>query len=285
VGGSLVDHWPTDASGSIDRWVNVPNDRLTRFTNLDVAVDLSGNTGVCGEFQPVKLVIDGATVVESNAANPPLPPGFQSLPQALMPRLEVGIEVGSSADTSRAVAVVEGLQRLSSLPIDTEVKPLADAVGASGPALLISADGWSDGHVKLPVSAGGGGELNVEPVGGGDSSTLTLDPGLRFGSLQTVVDGGRTVLVATSNGAAAQLDSLLAWLDADSRRWSKLNGAAIIQAPDRPPVTFAAAPPVEPDVAKSNSHSRWWLVGVVAAAATARLGWLALRRRRPTSAS
>ena len=81
--------------------------------------------------------------------------------------------------------------------------------------------------------------MNVEPVGGGNSSTLTLDPGLRFGSLQTVVDGGRTVLVATSNGAAAQLDSLLAWLDADSRRWSKLNGAAIIQAPDRPPVAPA----------------------------------------------
>lgn len=282
VGGSQVDHWPTDSNGSIDRWVNVPNDQLTRYTNLDVAIDLSGNTGRCGEFQPVKITIDGATTVESSAANPPVPAGFQSLPQALMPRLQVGIEVGSSADTSRAVTIVEGLQRLSSLPIDTEVTPLADAVGASGPALLISPNGWNDQRIKLPVTAGNGGQLNVEPIGGGDPSALTLDPGVKFGSLQTVVVDDRTVLVATSNGSAAQLDSLLAWLDSDSRRWSRLSGAAVIAAPDRQPVTFAAPQAPDRDAAVPRSHSTWWLVGVAAAAATALLGWLALRRRRPT---
>lgn len=282
VGGEAVDRWPVDATGTIDRWVSIPNERLTRYTNLDVAVDLAGDTGRCGEFQPVKLTIDGATTVQSKAAQPPVPAGFQSLPQALMPRTVIGIGDDAFADTARAVTIMEGLQRLGNLPLDTAVMPLADAERDGSPAVLISADGWTDDALPLPVSAGSDGQLTVRPAGGGDTTTLTLDPGLRFGSLQAVHTGDRTVVVATSNGAPEELDGLLAWLNADPRHWSSLTGDALLSAPDRDPVMFdagTAAADVHGD-SRGVSPAVWLATGIVVVAAVAALGFLAVRRKR-----
>jgi len=66
-------------------------------------------------------------------------------------------------------------------------------------------------------------------------STLTLDPGIQFGSLQTVFDGKRSLLIATSNGAAGQLDELLRWLTSDPARWSKLRGNVVVAVAGREP--------------------------------------------------
>lgn len=284
VGGGQIDRWPTEANGTIDRWVSVPNGVLERYTNLDVAIDLSGDTGGCGEFQPVTLTIDGATIVQSKAANPPVPSGLQSLPQALMPKLRIGFGDNTFADTSRALTIVEGLQRLGSLPLDTSVVPFADALDSEQPALLIAADGWADDGVVLPVSAAKGGELSVESVAGGEASTLTLDPAVKVGSLQTVVNGSRTLVVATSNGAAAQLDSLLEWLDADKRRWVGLDGTAVVAAADQPPVVVGDDEP-EPEVPSVDAVARgsWWVAAGAAIAAVAALtALLVVRRRRRT---
>src|SRR6185503_17281852 len=77
VGGETIDRWAADSSGAIDRWVSIPQPKLQRHTNLSVAVDIAGNTGQCGEFQPVTLTIDGATAIDSTPADPPEPAGFQ----------------------------------------------------------------------------------------------------------------------------------------------------------------------------------------------------------------
>ncbi|ODQ90934.1 hypothetical protein BHQ18_08260 [Mycolicibacterium flavescens] len=279
VNGQAVDRWPIDAGGAIDRWVDIPDELLQRYTNLGVAVDLSGNTGECGEFQPVTLTIDGATTVETTRADPPVPAGFQSLPQALMPRVLVGVGTGFD-DVRRAVTITEGLQRLSALPIDTEVVSVDDALAAQTPAVVIAADGWAGDRPELPVSSAADGELDVDRLDG-ERTTLRLDPGLRFGSLQTVYDG-RTVLVATSNGDAAELDSLLAWLDDSSRRWSRLSGVAVIAPPGGEPVTVAGEAPAADEPAEESTPVATLLLaaGATAAAAIALLGWLVLRRRR-----
>ena len=65
VNGETIDQWPTDDTGAIDRWVAVPNRLLQRYTNLGVAINISGNTGRCGEFQPITLTIDGDSPVQS----------------------------------------------------------------------------------------------------------------------------------------------------------------------------------------------------------------------------
>jgi hypothetical protein len=288
VGGHTVDRWPTDSTGTIDRWVGVPNEMLQRYTNLNVAVDITGDTGPCGRFQPVTLTIDGATAVQSAAANPPLRAGFQALPQALMPRAQVGIGQDAFADTVRAATIVEGLQRLSALPLDTEVVPLQEALASTAPALLIAPDGWTDDRVRLPIAAGANSTLDVQRLtDDGDATTLQLDPGQQLGSLQTVVDGNRTLLIATSNGVAAPLDSLLDWLDQDQARWSRLSGTAVLAAPDREPVAVdsstSSAAGQEP--ARKETPPTVWL-GAAAAAVLAVVGLLLLtRRRRRTTGS
>lgn len=241
VGGETIDRWSVDGTGIIDRWIDVPDRLLLRYTNLGVALNITGNVGQCGEFQPVTLTIDGDSAVESASASPPIPGGFQSLPQALMPRVEVGIADGFD-DTRRAVGILAGLQRLSALPIDTAVVSVDDALASSNPAVLVEATSWTHDQVTLPVAGNSDGEITVQDANGsGENSTLQLNPALAFGSLQTVYDGKRTLLVATSNGAPAQLDELLNWLDSDVRRWGNLSGDVLIQAPTGDPVVVNTA--------------------------------------------
>ena len=281
VGDNTIMRWPAESSGAIERWVDVPDRLLTRFTNLDVAVEAAGNTGRCGEFQPITLTIDGATEVQSQLADPPGPLGFQTLPQALMPKVMIGMKGPNAfADTVRAVDIMAGLQHLSQRPLDSEVVSFDQAATSQLPTVLIAADGWDRRDITLPVSAGATGSLTIaNSDGNGGAATLTLEPAQPFGSLQTLYGGGRTLLVATSNSSAAQLDSLLNWLGGDVRRWSDLDGTAVVAMPGHPPVvvkTDNGQPP-----APTGQLSTWvpWLGGGVILALVAAAAF-AVRRRK-----
>lgn len=278
VGGETVDTWSVDGAGLIDRWVDVPDRLLQRYTTLGVALNIAGNTGRCGEFQPLTLTIDGDSVVQSAAADPPVPAGLQSLPQALMPRVLVGIGP-DFADTVRAAAIVVAMQRLSALPLDPAVTSVADALSSPLPAVVIDADGWDHPEVVLPISADKG-TLDLDGIlDGGQSTTLTLDPALKYGTVQAFVDRGRSLLVATSNAAPAQLDDLLRWMSADSRRWSKLDGTAVVSVPRQAPVVVGEQPAISASGNGADRAPVWWVIApaVVAVAAG---GWLLWRRRR-----
>ena len=279
--GETVDQWAADASGKIDRTVTIPQSELRRNTKLSVAVDIAGNIGRCGEFQPVTLTVDDSTTIESKSADTPDPAGFQSLPQAMTPQVQVGVEPESFDDTARAVSIIEGLQRLSGSRIDTEVVPLADAIESASPAVLISADGWDNDKVVPPVRSSANGTVQVQRIGGGSPATLTLDPAKPFASLQVGRVGNRSVLFATSENAPDQLDALLDWLGADVRRWAALDGTALISLPGRDPVTVdadAAAPP-EP-AHDDGSNPVWWIAAGVGVVIGASLAALAIHRRR-----
>ena len=155
-----------------------------------------------------------------------MPAGFQSMPQSLMPRVQIGIGPDAFADTGRAVQIMTVLQRLSALPIDTAVMPLQQAVDSPNPALLISADGWAQQGIDLPVSTSPApGPTTLDTVDDdGNPTTLTLDPGVRFGS---------------SNGAAGELDRLLDYLTADVRNGSIIDGIAVLGVPGRSPIVVA----------------------------------------------
>ncbi|MEE6179267.1 hypothetical protein [Mycobacterium sp. 050134] len=291
IGPETIDHWPTDGQGSIDRWVDVPDRLLQRYTSLDVVLDVAGNIGHCGDFytagpgnQLLTLNINGDTAVQSSPASPPVPDGFQSVPQALMPRIQVGLEPHSFVDTVRAVNIMVGLQRLSSIPIETAVTTVKQAIESPNPALVISADGWNHSDVALPVSAGPSGPLTVNAVeSGGKPTKLTLDPTLRFGSLQTVFNRGRTLLVATSNGAPAQLDELLRWLGSDDKRWQRLKGVAVVSVQGQEPVTVdhtAVASPGSSTGGHSDLQWLWWFGAGWLAVAVVGAGIIVLRTRR-----
>ena len=295
VGGEVIDTWSTEGNGAIDRWIDVPDRLARRYTSLVVAVNTSGNTGRCGEFRPITLRIAGSTVVESTPAQPPIPPGFGSLPQALMPHVQVGLDATNFADTVRAVQVAVGLQRLSVVPLSTTVTSVDKALGSTDPAIIVSPDGWSDTSITLPVSANDR-TLTLAGFNPGDQpTTLTLDPAVRFGSLQTVFTGKRSLLIATSNGAANKLDDLLRWLDDDPQRWSQLSGSAVVavtgqepaSVPGRTPASVYGPPGSTATQANptdaGHSATGWWIAGGVLAALAAGAVAIRLRARRSQS--
>ena len=288
VEGQIIDRWPADGGGVIDRWVNVPDDLVDRYTSLTVTVDTAGRTGGCDDYRPINLAIQGSTVVLSTPSLPPIPPGFRSLPQALMPEVQVGIGQNSFADTVRATQIMVGMQRLSAVPLSTKVTSVSQAMGSRSSAIIISPDGWTDKSIALPVSANDR-SITVQGLNSNDQpDTLTLDPGARFGSLQTVFDSQRTLLVATSTGAPGQLDDLLRWLDSDPRRWSQLRGNALVAFPGRTPTSVADRTPASvfgpTSSAEQNqasggayhSSSAWWVAAALIGAAG--IGVLAILR-------
>lgn len=295
IGPETIDHWPTDGHGSIDRWVDVPDRLLQRYTNIQLVLDVAANVGHCGDFytagpgnQLLTLNINGDSTVQSSPAAPPTPDGLQSVPQTLMPRVQVGIPEHSLIDTVRALDLMVGLQRIGSIPIDTTVTSVKQAIDSPNPALLISPDGWNQSDVTLPVAAGPSGPITVSAVGPGDKpAKLTLDPVLRFASLQTVFNRGRSLLIATSNGAPGQLDELIRWLKGDNNKhWQRLRGVAVVSVPGQEPVTVDHPPLAAGTAAAagSGSHSDldwlWWFGAGWAVVAIVGAGVIVWRVRR-----
>lgn len=273
VGEETIDHWPTDGHGAIDRWINVPDRLLRRYTTLDLVLNVSNNAGPCGDFSTaglgdhlLQLTINGDSTVQSSPAVPPVPGGLQSVPQALLPKVQVGIEPHSLDDTVRAINIIVGLQRMSGIPIETSVSTVQQAIDSSNPAIVIAAAGWNHSDIVLPVAAGSSGPITINAVAsGGKPVQLELDPTLHFASLQTVFNRNRSLLVATSNGAAGQLDELLAWLNGDQKRWSRLSGVAEVFVPGQEPVSVdqpnAAGGPAAAPGSRSNFDWLWWFGG------------------------
>lgn len=290
VDGQIIDSWPITADGTIDHWVDLPDDLVERYTNIVVGIDTSGDMGDCDDYRPITLTIYGSTVVQNTPAEPPLAAGFNALPQALMPYTKVGIAADSFVDTQRALQIVLGLQRLSVVPLLTEVVSVQQAIEGDEPAIVVSPEGWTDTSITLPVSSENQW-LTLTGLGDEEETTLALEPGIRFGSLQTVSDGNRSLLIATSNGAPAELDRLLRWLNDDPRGWSRLRGNAVLAiegaepqlVPGRSPLAVLDAPAVtsEAEADRGGETPTWWIAGGVIAAVVIGISayWLGTRRR------
>ncbi len=287
ISAQTIDRWPVDTEGVIDRSIDIPDNLLGRGTTVNVMIYTTGFHGGCGEYLPIHLRIDGSTTVSVTPANPPLPPGFRSMPQTLMPRAQVGFgDADTFLDTLRAIQIVVGLQRFSPVPLTTKVMSVKQALASPDPAILISADGWTDKSVPLPISADKG-RIDIEArLPDNKPTTLTLDPAVQFGSLQTVFDGKRTLLIATSNGAPAaarRVVGVARW-----RRWTLVGSGwqgdhlgAGTGAGDRSERTHRARGPAgRRRQRRSESSWAWWVAGgVVAAAALGALAILLSARR------
>ncbi|MFT4087513.1 MAG: hypothetical protein QM658_10230 [Gordonia sp. (in: high G+C Gram-positive bacteria)] len=281
AGDTVVASWAADAQGTFDRWVDVPNNVLARFTTLRVTVQRGDLRAGCGDGYLSTLSLSSNGEVQSSAADPPAPPGFGSVPQSLMPRTQLAWTRGDAADVSRAVSLAAGMQRLSSVPLGLDV------VGKSSldpnlPAILIAADGTGLSGLTLPVSAKPRGA--VEVTGLDKQPAVTNIPNVAFGSLQVVRRDGQTVLVATSTAAPDLLDDALAWLDDDPDRWSSLTGTALLQARGRTPVLFTspAATPPETDDGLSAGAKVGVVLGILVVVAAAGAAALLTQRRRRT---
>ncbi len=269
----VIDRWPVDPGGTIDRSFAVPNQLLDRSTNLVVGIRTNGDMGDCGDYPAMSLRIDGDTEIDASPADPPVPAGFRSFPQTLLPRVQVGIGADAFGDTVRAIRIITGLQQASGVPLATVVTSLDEAIASRDSAVLIASQGWTNDKIALPVNTGPA-RFSVAVVdSAGKETALNLDSASPVGSLQTVVEGHRSLLVATSNGNPQQLDALLQWLSAERGRSSGLDGRALIAVPDREPVTVPNPDfDLTPRETKVGTWSPWWVRGVVAAIACAAVG-------------
>lgn len=282
VGGTVIDRWSASSDGLIDRMVTIPDRLLKRFMSLEVALRTTGNLGHCSDHLPATLRLDSNSALQVVDANPPIPQGFQSFPQALMPEVQFGIGTDAFPDTVRAAKIAVQLQRVSGLPLETRVTSIEQAIISGQSAVLVSPAGWFDPAITLPFTADDG-KLTVQGLNAnGDPTTLNVSAGAKFGSVQTIFDGSRSLLIFTSNGAPQLVDGLLDWLSQPGR-WEGLDGRALISLPDTQPFVVPN-PPIAPMPAKDASFMAnlgqsliWWLTGAVAAIAVVG-GVLILRR-------
>lgn len=279
AGDTIIDRWPVNAEGTIDRWVDIPDQLVQRSTPLKVRIQTTGDPGYCNDYLNIALRIDEDTEIQATRASPPVPPGFRSLPQSLMPRVQIGLGDDIFGDTVRAAQIIVGLQRNSGLPLVVNVTSLQEAIASREPAILIAANDWTDQTLTLPFNADLGNITIDAFTEGGDPVTLTLEPAITFGSLQTWFDGQRSILVATSNGSAAQLDELLRWLSEKQTRWTDLDGRAIISVPGSDPVTVPNRRSDLPEPSEGSSGEGgadwvWWGAGVIATVALLGALWI-----------
>ncbi|MGA9871721.1 MAG: hypothetical protein WBQ44_11345, partial [Rhodococcus sp. (in: high G+C Gram-positive bacteria)] len=255
VGDRRLDVWAADDSGILDHWVDIPNDALGRVTTLDVTVAHSAEgTSACGG-SAAQVTIDGSTVVDSTDSSTPAPLGFGSLPQALMPRVNVAMADNTFENTVRAASILDGMQRMSSRAVDVAVVSIEDALAGTDPALIIDPEGTVE--KSLPLSSSGATTFSAVTASG-STDVLTLDSALPYASLQVAAtDGDAAMLVASSNGAPAELDRMLAWLDADSTRWYALSGDVLLGAESQEPLSLTSGDLTGPeaDVAATDSES------------------------------
>ena len=280
AGDRVIDAWDAEPGGGINHWVAVPDDVLARYTELRVTLETGGANTECGTQHRAALTVSGSGEISAERADPPIPAGFQSLPQALMPRTQLAWTRGDVADVRRAVSIVAGLQRLSTIPLGIDVVDPDALLGSRQPGILIAADGEGTGALPLPFTSDGGTLTVTGPDG---EQSLRTDPAVRSGSLQVARGSGRTVLVATSSGAPALLDEALTWLDADPDRWATVSGGALIQTADAAPVFLpAASAPQESGGSGVLGTALAWTAGIAALIALA-IGLTLLVRRRRTA--
>lgn len=285
AGDTLLDSWAAEPRGIIDRAITIPAEVMQRSTELTVTLRTTGGERYCGTTQPATVMIDGDSHISSTIADPPVPDGFASLPQTLMPRFDVAATGTGIDDTARAVDIVSGLQSLTPILLDTEWVTVDDALASQSPAVIVSADGTLPGDLPLRLTETE--DQRFEVIGaGGTSTSLTFGTDVTYASLQVIRDHARTLLVATSTDAAAELDRTLSWLAADPDRWPGLTGHVLFTAEGRDPVALVdprgdVIVPTEEDV---SATVRWILIGtgaLVAAGVIAAVVLMALRRTRP----
>lgn len=279
VGDRVVDSWPADASGVIDRTVAVPDDLLTRVTPVSVSLQTSGGTSRCGLEQPVTVRLDSASRVHTAAAGTGT--DFAALPQSLLPDVQVATATASLADTARAVGLLADLQALSAAPLIPEWVSVDAAVTGDKPAVIVQAEAPPTG-LDLPLTLTGGRTLTLSDPNG-DAGTVTFPADLDFASVQVLEDRGRTVLVASATSTAAELDRTLAWLRAEPGRWAGLAGDIVFTTPDRDPVVLSTASTPGTEAADSDDAGTVTQVltigGVLAAAGLLVAGIVAVVRR------
>lgn len=288
AGRTVLDSWTADGTGEIGRTVSVPASALGRYTDITVALHTAGVGAACGVLQPLTMLIDGSSRVRVGAPSSPAPAGFASLPQALMPRVQVATGSGDLADTARAVTILAELQALSDAPLMPEWVDEQTLLGGDVPGVFVTS-GPAPSELDLPLALTSGRTLEVVGAVEEEPATLRFYEDVDFASMQVVEESGRALLVASTSSGSGELDRTLEWLSAEGGRWSLLTGNVLFTAPDRDPLELSTAEAVQVESAErdsSGSARTALLIGLavtMVGAGVAGVVWFGSRRRRSST--
>ncbi|MFP7365209.1 hypothetical protein SFC07_05440 [Corynebacterium callunae] len=245
LGDTVLDVFTPDNSGVFDRKFEVPGELISRYNEIVVRYKSTGEIS-CGNTQPIGLTIDSNSLITSKTSATPVQSGFNALPQAFQPSVDVAMSEGSASNLSRAVEIVMGIQSLSSQRIRPVVVDWDSAVDSKNPTVFVDATGHKVDQIPTYLNQSGVSlEVTSKNAQNADNTQLTRslqsNANLVSGSLQAVWDqsNNRIIVVASSPDNVRQLDGLLDWLDADKSRWTSLNGDVVVQVLDREPIDLS----------------------------------------------
>ncbi|MGC0365741.1 hypothetical protein ABH922_003725 [Rhodococcus sp. 27YEA15] len=275
VGDTRLGSQNADSSGRFDISVTIANELLRRDNVVQLAMDVTGDFQ-CGTSSPSTLTLDPSSTISSSTAFPPVPGGFQSLPQSMLPTIDVGLSHGDFADLVRAQRLMVQMQRLSYLPLQPRVLSFDDAATSSLPALLVAADGDLPTAVVLPMDSADQGLLRFHG--------FAFDSA--YGALQVVSGPHNEILALTSNGDAGDADDILNWLDGDRNRFAALTGDLLVGTRDVAPfdigvnvAPLGSTPAMSVDSGIDRALLGWIGAGTVALIVIA-VGAVLMARRR-----
>lgn len=265
VGDTILDSFTADDSGQFDREFTIPGELIDRYTEVVVEFRSTGDV-YCGSTQTIGLSVDADSVVNSHHTDVPVLSGFRTLPQAFQPRVDVALSQGDSADLSRAISMLVGIQSLSSQRIRPHLVSWDEALNSERPTIFVDAAG---DHLEQVPTYVAQRENSLEITSKNDQNedneelTRSLEINSKFiaGVIQAVwdQDKGRMIVVASSSQSPEELDSLISWLDADHARWSQLSGDLIVKTQGRDPIELSTT---ESSAQRSSANTSYILIAL-----------------------
>jgi len=272
--------------GPFDRWISLPDGLLRRDNTLILRVVYTPPGGECRVgVHPITVFIDGASYFQFHKGTH-LPPGFERLPQGLLPMFTVGLDPVTLETVEAAAQLIAALQRTTRTPLIPQVRPWTEALNAPGPLVLITLDPEKASMLHPPLDPR---PFRIVDVDGRERFRMEIDRS--FAVLEAFTTGGREVLLLTRRGDRPDLREMERVLD-PRLGWYELNGDVWIWPDGEPPVAMRLrgsglqAVPLPPSPFIEWTRLRFWVAGAVLIGVIAFLIWIypQVVRRAPPGA-
>ena len=253
VGDRVLGSWPVTHDGGYDVTVTVPQDLLSRYTELVLTATADGSYG-CAARPVVTVAVDPDSTIAARPADQPSSGGFADLPAALRPSYDLATDRDGIAGLGQVVGLAVALQRLSAPTLVPHLVETDALLTGSGPGVLV-VHGLAPAAVDLPLDL----TADTATLPGGEQ--LTADT--QLATLQQGAIGSRSVTVVSGTDPAL-VDGLLGWLGRPANLAS-LSGDVAVWTGAEPVDTLALR--VSAD--QTQTTQRAWPYVVIAAVAFA----------------
>lgn len=286
VNDRLVASTVLDDDPELEMTIDVDRASMVAENGLELVLTTLPPEGTCrladGRGIPVTLEIDGNASTISATRGTGSVSGFGMFPQVLGHDLPVAMRdtaaTGGVDQVRLAGQVVASLQRAAAAPLDVRVVGADELVDGTDSGLLVGATTGDTDALGAPL------RLDRMRLVDFAEQEFGMGDGSPFAALQTVVDGGRAVLVlgSWSDGGAGATTLMSSLGSTVSGGWRNLREDLLVATPAQDTPFLVSTDSVLPQDAEieESRDFMWWIVGGAAAVVLlVLLGYLVLGRR------